>query len=295
MKISSEQTDVYSQFGEDGIIKAILSTLPSRDSWCVEFGAWDGIHLSNTCRLIREEGYCSVMIEGDPAKASALKANYSQFANVHCLQRWVGFGDDSIDSILSETPIPQNFDFISIDIDSCDFHIWESIVRYRPKLVCIEFNPTVAIGVDYVQEKSFRAVGGTSLHSLIGLARTKGYELVATTQNNGFFIESGLFTLFDIDDNSETALRKDLTWVSHIMATYDGGFVISGYQGNPWNGLSAPRMLGSLPAFLRFFPSPTANWKCKALGLWKKVFRLNHTPQPAPNGAPPKQPKPNSD
>ncbi len=38
--------NVYSQTGEDGVIEKILDILPDRDSWCVEFGAWDGVHLS---------------------------------------------------------------------------------------------------------------------------------------------------------------------------------------------------------------------------------------------------------
>jgi len=49
--------NVNSQFGEDGIIAALLSQIPSRTSWCVEFGAWDGKHLSNTRKLIDDEHY----------------------------------------------------------------------------------------------------------------------------------------------------------------------------------------------------------------------------------------------
>lgn len=35
----------YSQYGEDGVIAHILSKLPTRNSYCVEFGAWDDKHL----------------------------------------------------------------------------------------------------------------------------------------------------------------------------------------------------------------------------------------------------------
>jgi hypothetical protein len=59
-------SDTYSQFGEDGIIAECLSRISAvapLNKWCVEFGAWDGVHLSNTCRLIREEGYSAVLVE----------------------------------------------------------------------------------------------------------------------------------------------------------------------------------------------------------------------------------------
>ena len=46
----------YSQNGEDGIIKEIIKRLKldknPNNNWCVEFGAWDGIYLSNTYNLV---------------------------------------------------------------------------------------------------------------------------------------------------------------------------------------------------------------------------------------------------
>lgn len=39
--------NIYSQTGEDGIVRKILEVLPEKDKWCVEFGAGDGVFLSN--------------------------------------------------------------------------------------------------------------------------------------------------------------------------------------------------------------------------------------------------------
>jgi hypothetical protein len=49
--------NVYSQFGEDSILKAIFERIPTNQNGvrtCVEFGAWDGLHFSNTAKLIKE-------------------------------------------------------------------------------------------------------------------------------------------------------------------------------------------------------------------------------------------------
>ena len=35
------------------------------DNWCIESGAWDGVHLSNTCDLIQNKNYKAVLIEAD--------------------------------------------------------------------------------------------------------------------------------------------------------------------------------------------------------------------------------------
>jgi len=50
--------NVHSQNGEDGIIAEVLRRISETHElsrWCVEFGAWDGVYLSNTCCLIRNE------------------------------------------------------------------------------------------------------------------------------------------------------------------------------------------------------------------------------------------------
>src|SRR5689334_19634333 len=95
------KSDVYSQTGEDGIIQKILETLPARDKWCVEFGAWDGKHLSNTRNLIDHKQYSAVLIEGSRAKFSELKGNYAANPDVYPINAFVGFDpNDNLDTIL---------------------------------------------------------------------------------------------------------------------------------------------------------------------------------------------------
>jgi hypothetical protein len=59
--------NIFSQNGEDGVISEILERLKlnKNNSWCCEFGAWDGIHGSNTFNLVKHSDYNAVYIEGD--------------------------------------------------------------------------------------------------------------------------------------------------------------------------------------------------------------------------------------
>lgn len=78
MRLSDYSKKIYSQNGEDGIIDQILKMIPEnkKTNWCVEFGAWDGKHLSNTYNLIHNKNYSAVLIEGDQKKHKELVKNF---------------------------------------------------------------------------------------------------------------------------------------------------------------------------------------------------------------------------
>ena len=56
--------------------------------------------------------------------------------------------------------------------------------------------------------------------AMVELGRRKGYELVATTNGNGFFVDESLYPEFGIADNSVDALRENV--VGRIFHGYDG-------------------------------------------------------------------------
>jgi len=250
------RSDVYSQSGEDGVISKILEMLPTRDMWCTEFGAWDGIHLSNARNLIENHGYSAVMIEGDPGKFRELQHNYAARKEVIPLNAFVGFqASDGLDSILASTPIPFEFDFLSIDIDGNDYHVWNATQKYRPKIVCIEFNPTIHTDVDFVQPADVKLNQGASLSALTRLGKEKGYELICVLPFNAIFARADYFGLFGIQDNSPYTLRKDVRHVTYIFSGSDGHVFLRGGAILPWHGITLKESrIQPLPKFLRYFP-----------------------------------------
>jgi len=249
--------DEHSQSGEDGVIKKILSILPNKDKWCVEFGAWDGLYLTNTRRLILAEGYSGILIEANKKKFENLKLNYSNHKDtVTPINRFVGFGDDdNLDCILANTEIPPDFDLLSIDIDGNDYHVWKRLALYRPKLVVIEFNQTIPSEVRFVQKKNPALNQGASILSLYELGKEKGYELVCVLSYNAFFVRKEDFHLFEIEDNSPRSLRRDLSAITYFFSGYDGTIFLSGSKTLPWHRTSiSERQMQILPNFFRLFP-----------------------------------------
>lgn len=250
-------SNVYSQFGEDGVIDALLELIPNRNNWCVEFGAWDGRHLMNTRNLIEHRDYSAVLVEADPAKFAELQKNYAGKPQVVCQNGFVGFnGDDNLDVILASTPIPQDFDLLSIDIDGNDYHVWKAVIRYAPKAVVIEFNPTIPTAVRFVQPANPSVNQGSSLLALVDLGREKGYELVCVMHCNAFFVKKEFFPAFGIESNSAELMRKDLSAVTHVFAGYDGHIFIEGGTRISWHGIPLRESkIQILPRLLRKFPS----------------------------------------
>ena len=248
--------DVYSQAGEDGIIEKILETIPENDKWCVEFGAWDGLFLTNTRHLIESKAYSAVLIEADKKKFGDLQRNYSHRSNVIVINKFIGFReDDNLDRILSAAPVPYDFDLLSIDIDGNDYHVWKAISKYKPKIIVIEFNPTIPTPVRFIQSANPSVNHGASLLSLVELGKEKGYELVSVLSFNAFFVRNEYYPLFQIESNSPEVLRTNLNLITYLFSGYDGRIFLRGNCTLPWHGVALKESkVQHIPRFLQKYP-----------------------------------------
>lgn len=272
----------FSQFGEDGIIEKIFEILPEHEVyWCVEFGAWDGKHLSNTYELVANQNWKGILIEGNPKKIPDLINTYKGNKNAILINRLVSFkGTNTLDNIFKETYIPVDFDLLSIDIDGNDYHVWESLKNYQPKVVIIEFNPSIPSDIDFIQEKNLALNHGNSLLSLIKLGKLKGYELIATTACNGIFVKDEYYDLFEINDNSITSMWDTENRAPRIFQLFDGTLVLSEKFKLLWHDKYVNKFsLQTLPKFMRFF-GDSPNLK----GLYKKrLKKVYYKLQPTKN------------
>lgn len=228
--------NMTSQLGEDGILEKVFEILPDANRWCVEFGAGDGELFSNTHHLINHQGWSSVQIEGDPDVYELLSNRYANNNNVTCLNRMIRFeGENTLDQVLQTTSIPLDFDFLSIDVDGNDYYVWESLQMYRPKVILIEFNPSIPHYVSYVQAKNPEVYQGCSLLALQQLGKQKGYELIASTEWNGFFVDAKYFPLFEISDNSIWKMNRFYQFWTYVFQLYDGTIVVGGNNKMLWH------------------------------------------------------------
>ena len=211
--------NIYSQNGEDGIVLEILKRLKlnPKNRWCCEFGAWDGIHGSNTFNLVKNLNYNAVYIEGEKNKFKDLLNTRKKFKRIIPFNKFVEHKKNSLnslDKILKKTKISKNFDILSIDIDSHDLAVWKSLKKYRPKIVIIEINSGLHPGIKQIHGNGKI---GNSFTSTVEYAQKNKYQLVCHT-GNCIFIDKKYSKKLRIHkqflNNKNVDLLFDKTWLN---------------------------------------------------------------------------------
>ena len=193
---------VYSQSDEDGIIARIFSLIGTTDRRFVEFGCEGG--LENNTHYLLEQGWKGLWMEGNPNYAPGVREAFStQIASGQVQFRETFVTPANINTILEESGFTGEIDFLSIDIDSNDHHVFAAIQAISPRVVCLEHNHTYPPGVAWEMpyDAEFRwdptsgiAPYGASITSMAALAERKGYVLVGCGlySANGFYVRADL-------------------------------------------------------------------------------------------------------
>jgi hypothetical protein len=183
------QEVVYSARDEQGIIIRLLDSLTKQAKpILVDIGASDGVAFSNSRNLIHNFSWGGLLIEPNPEKASLLALNNKSASERTSIL--IGFAkSNSIVKIMESFDIPRDFGFLSIDIDSFEYSITDSILeRFRPRLICVEINERIPPPIQfYVQETGGvppPLLSGMSLSTASLLLKKHNYTSVVLHYNN---------------------------------------------------------------------------------------------------------------
>lgn len=225
MRLTDEAADVYSQFGEDGIIQHIFEVIETRSKVCVEFGAGASADCSNVANLWKHD-WVAYLIEADPDKANALRRDVNR--NCFVFERTVRpSGIHSIDNILGVRDV----DLMVIDIDGNDYLVWEHMTL-KPRVMCIEFNPTIPSHIVLYQEDDSGMAFGASLRALINLAHAKEYYFIGATSCNAFFVLNDLADPF-FHYETDPEVLFPLVNNTFLVTDFDGHAMAVGKE-QPW-------------------------------------------------------------
>ena len=128
---------IYSQSGEEGILEFLLNQTNNnllKNLNIIEFGAWDGIHLSNTFYFVKKYNANAIFIEKDRKKFLDLAKTSKKFPKIIAVNCGVSSNIKSkfsLDNILKKHyKFKSDIDILSIDIDSFDLAIWKSLKNF---------------------------------------------------------------------------------------------------------------------------------------------------------------------
>ena len=131
-------------------------------------------------------------------------------------------GPDTLDHITKEANFPLCPDLLSIDIDSDDLSVFESLHELKPRVVAIEYNPTIPPFMEFRQSPGENI--GASARSICRVAKSKGFRLTHITRTNLIFVVSEEFSKLEINEPSVVADFPE----DHLT------FLISGYNGTTY-------------------------------------------------------------
>jgi len=203
--LTSFQCNKYSQRGHDGIIEKIMKELNIEKGFFIEFGAWDGIHLSN-CKNLHDNGWTGCFIEADKNKYTQLVENFKNSRHVLCLNHFVFPSKeegDTLDMLHQQHMNHIEVDLLSVDIDGREYEILKHL-EMKPKLIIIEggffFHPLFKNKIPC--HEAMHNIQ-QPIYVMIELAKKKGYTPICFNQDT-FLLRNDLFENHNYFQNLKT-------------------------------------------------------------------------------------------
>ncbi|PWT72736.1 MAG: hypothetical protein C5B59_14955 [Bacteroidetes bacterium] len=198
-KLSDVEFQVYSQWGDDGIIQWLIQRIEIPHKTFIEFGVQNYTE-SNTRFLLVNNNWEGLVLDGGRENIEYIvKDMISNFHHIHA--RCAFITKENINDLLSHLPFGQEVGILSIDIDGNDYWVWKEINVIQPVILIMEYNAhfklnpwTIPYQADFVREVGNFKMNywGASLQSLYDLSKEKGYSFVGCNSagNNAYFVRN---------------------------------------------------------------------------------------------------------
>ena len=263
-QIGTDRWKVHSQGGQDGIIEDIFSNIDTVNDppFCVEFGfnhpALVGGTGSNVAHLVLHKGWDSLLLDGD-------YQNESINLHKHFLT------PENIVSVFKQYNVPEEPEFVSIDVDSTDLWLMKAILEeYRPLVLSVEYNchfpldAAITFPNDPDERFEVDRAYGASLAALKIVGEENGYSLVYVEKKcDAFFVRNDL-----IDDGSGELCPPMETWsecvdipAHPILKRPSRACIFVDYEEFTKTGDLAASQQKATPVAIKYLVEKVGNWQ----------------------------------
>ena len=201
--LSEVEFQVYSQWGEDGIIDWLINKFPEISKSFLEIGT-ENYKESNTRFLLSNNNWNGFLIEADKAAVKDIKSQRIFWKhNLRVENEFIT--KDNINEIVKKINVPKKLGLLSLDIDGVDYWILNNLSFLEPSIVVCEYNSlfgqkksvTVPYKKNFIrsEEHYSNLYYGASIKAFIDMMKKKNYFFIGTNSagNNAFFIEKKLW------------------------------------------------------------------------------------------------------
>ena len=199
---TAHEFQVYSQWGEDGLIQRLIREVKIARKIFVEFGV-ETYTEANTRFLLVNDNWSGLVLDGGESNIRTIRRSEVYWRhNLKAVQAFIT--RENINELLRDNGVTGEIGLLSVDIDGNDYWVWEAIDAVTPALVIVEYNSrfgaeravTVPYDPKFVRQEAHSSCAyyGASLAALVALGRRKGYAFVGsnTAGNNAFFVRRDL-------------------------------------------------------------------------------------------------------
>ncbi|MDC1112487.1 hypothetical protein OAS43_01630 [Candidatus Pelagibacter sp.] len=199
-ELSEIEFQVFSQWGEDGIIDWLINKFSPIPKIFVEIGTEDYSE-SNTRFLLINKNWKGFLIEANKKDVEKIKKQRIYWK--HDLKIQNSFiNADNVNDVIRNMNIPKDIGLLSIDIDSIDYWVLKKLNALSPAIIICEYNSLFGIKkpltIPYKkkflrsEEHYSNLYFGASIKAFENLMKKKGYFLIGTNSagNNAFFMKN---------------------------------------------------------------------------------------------------------
>lgn len=192
------ELQVFSQFGDDGIIQYLVREAEVSVPAFVEIGVEDYTE-ANTRFLLVHDGWRGMVVDCVAECVAAIRAHPLRWRDdLTPVEAMVEPGN--VDELLVRHGFAGDLGLLSIDVDGNDYWVWEALGAATPTIVVVEYNALFGrlrqVSIPY--QAGFRRLTahssglywGASLAAFCALGARKGYAFVGCNSagNNAYFV-----------------------------------------------------------------------------------------------------------
>lgn len=209
---------VFSQFGEDGIIQWLIQNVELKERTFVEFGVEDYSE-ANTRFLLMNNNWTGLVIDGSEKNIKRLKESplfwkYDLIAVSEFITK------DNINIIITEAGFCGDIALLSVDIDGNDYWVLNAITCVQPRILVCEYNNifggdekvTIPYDEGFVRTKKHYSnlYWGASIGAFCDWAEKNNYYYMGSNSagNNAFFVRKDCISEDKIPTKSKEFIKS---------------------------------------------------------------------------------------